>query len=129
MTEDHWLFEYTALRLREEQEAKKQEDMISRLLGLNVVPDEKTPYVPLSVLLASPETLKVMKKWADVSAVKKSISEEDEFERVSKLLAEGAQLDADDDMVPIVKTRAEKNHERALELVPERKGVILDDAD
>lgn len=127
MTEEQWRFEYEALRLREEQDKKSFEHSLVNILGLNVRPDGEVPFTPLSILLARPETLTLMKRWSNEAEVKKSITEEDEFEKMSKLLAAGAQLASDDDdMQPII-TPEQRRHEEALALVPVRKGVTIDE--
>jgi len=127
MTEEQWHVEYHALRMREEQDQKTLEQTLIKVLGLNIRPDDNVPFVPLSILLAQPETLKLMQRWNDTAVVARSIEEEDSFEKMSKMLAEGAELASDDDrddMQPLI-TEAQRKHEEALALFPVRE-VKLD---
>lgn len=105
MTEAQWLFEYHALRMRDEEQHKLfgemfrgLREMLVRVFGLDIVrfakgpnekeadPDAATPYVPASLLWSRPEALQYFQKQAEAEQATESAISDETFDRFSEEL-------------------------------------------
>lgn len=133
MNEEQWLFEYTALKARERDEAKAQMDLLRvgrntliSLLGLNVLgdltEDEKRRaadptlprFVPLAFMVAPPE---VTKHWVDIATREEGIKEgvdDEDFDALSRELQQhlAGEVRSSNPLVQILALSPEEVEER-----------------
>lgn len=106
MTDAQWMFEYHALRMKEQDELdhkveifKAQQKMLVSLLGLNTFSQDEEEIVPLALMCGTPEILAKLQEESKHAEKAQDALNDPEFDEWSKKMAEGGDID-DTDLWP-----------------------------
>lgn len=132
MTDAQWLFEYIILREKEKEElelisnlSKGLKNMLVNILGLNLMNTEKDDsdvFIPMSIMVARREVVEKIVEELDKKEVVASAAEDENFEKISKAIANGDDLG---DMSPMFDIDSETNAKLDTWLTPSREQELL----